>query len=211
MLKTMLQRAVNNIPTLRQVKNDDHQRVVRGLAPLRYDEYYILLRSAAQTADEVRKTRQVNQTIVDVNLSSIDDDTSPLEIHKVDQALRLPDHVYNQFDLEDRKQWSGFSDDARRKLVSALHPKRSDTNPRSSGASSRPRPKRSVNTTTVSSEDSNDNSSVDHGPDSTSSDNLEVNQVQTNNGTVPTAHPGDVHRSLATSNPPKSTTNKDVC
>ena len=28
MLKTMLQRAVNYIPALRQVKNDDHQRMV---------------------------------------------------------------------------------------------------------------------------------------------------------------------------------------
>ena len=74
MLKTMLQQAVNCIPALRQVKNDDHQRMVRGLPPLRYDEHLSLLRSAAQTADEVRSTRRVNSTIVNVHQTDIVDD-----------------------------------------------------------------------------------------------------------------------------------------
>ena len=121
MLKTMLQRAVNFIPTLQQVKNDNHQRMVRGLPPLRYDEYFSLLCSAAQTADEVRSTRRVNNTIVDVHQADIVDDFhSNLDINKVEQDLRLPDHIYNQFGLEDQKQWSGFSDEARRKFVAAL-------------------------------------------------------------------------------------------
>ena len=99
----MLQRAVNCIPALRQVKNDDHQRMVRGLATIRYDEYLSLLRSAAQTADKVRSTRRVNSTIVNVHQTDlVDDFQSTLDsINKVEQELRLPDHIYNQFGLED--------------------------------------------------------------------------------------------------------------
>ena len=91
------------------------------MAPLRYDECLSLLRSAAQTADEVRSTRRVNSTTVNVHQTDlVDDFQSSLDINKVEQDLRLPDHIYNQFGLEDRKQWSGFSDEAQRKFVTAL-------------------------------------------------------------------------------------------
>ena len=66
-------------------------------------------------------TRRVNNTIVDVHQADIVDDFhSNLDINKVEQDLRLPYHIYNQFGLEDQKQWSGFSDEARRKFVAAL-------------------------------------------------------------------------------------------
>ena len=83
--------------------------MVRGLAPLWYDEYLPLLRSAVQTADEVCSTRRVNNTFVDVHQADIVDDFhSNLDINKVEQDLRLPDHIYNQFGLEDQKTVEWF-------------------------------------------------------------------------------------------------------
>ena len=117
------------------------------------------MRSAAQTADEVRSTRRVNSTIVNVHQTNLTDDfQSALDINKVEQDLRLPDHIYNQFGLEDRKQWSGFSNEARRKFVTALSTggTSSGHNPQHHGAPSRSQNRRSVNVTDLQEDDNGD-------------------------------------------------------
>ena len=70
-----------------------------------------------------------------------------------------------------------------------------NNSPRQHGAPSRPRNRRSVNVTDLQ-EDDNSN---DESPEETAP-TVQVNQVNTTNGAVPTSHPGDVRRSFASKN-----------
>ena len=70
-----------------------------------------------------------------------------------------------------------------------------NNNHRQHGAPSRSRNRRSVNVTDLQ-EDDNGNDESPEEPTPT----MQVNQVQTTNGAVPTSHPGDVRRSFASKN-----------
>ena len=116
MLKTMLQNAVSGVACLRQVKNDDLQRVIRGQPPLTFGECITIVKSAAQTQDEgYHRRRSAHVTEV-----GPDDVPDTREVNRIESDLRPPDSIYNQLDLDDRKLWNTFSEDARRRFVRSL-------------------------------------------------------------------------------------------
>ena len=181
MLKTMLQNAVSSVAALRQVKNDDLQRVIRGQPPLSFGEYITILKSAAQTQDESYHRRR-SAHVMEVGSEDVSDTR---EVNRVESDLRLPDSIHNQLDLDDRKLWNTFSEDARRRFVRSLSHTGSRPNPRN---------KRRVNVTAITQDD---DTASDNEESTPSDDSREVNHTETSNGTVPDTHPGDVRRVLA--------------
>ena len=198
MLKTMLQNAVSGVTALRQVKNDDLQRVIRGQPPLTFGQYITILKSAAQTQDEGYHRRRSAHVLE----ASPDDTADTLEVNRIESDLRLPDSIYNQLDLDDRKLWNTFSEDARRRLVRSL----------GNAAPSRPSPRnrRRVNVTAI--EPTEDENISDPEVPPSSDDTREVNQTETSTSTLPDTHPGDVRRVLAQASSPgtKKPANRQV-
>ncbi len=215
MLKSMLQKAVRFVPSLRQIKNDDAQSLVRGfaplLAPLLYGDYYTLLLSACQTQDEIRRgkgKRTVNAT--DFSKQDDEDEAVAHMIYNVDRKdrPRLPDSLFRNFSSEDRQLWISFSDAAKQKVVDSLV---KDKQPAGRAFAKRP-PRRSVNLADVNEDTSSD---ADEEDDQDEDVAIAIHQADAKTTSAKDrsvafkeAHPGDVRRALSPRQPSTRTASR---
>ncbi len=201
MLKSMLQKAVRFVPSLRQIKNDDAQNLVRGFAPLLYVDYYTLLPSACQTQDKIRRgkgKRTVNAT--DFSKQDDEDEAVAHMLYPVDRRdrPRLPASLFRNFSPEDRQLWISFSDAAKQKVVDSLV---KEKQPAGRAFAKRP-PRRSVNLADVNEDTSPEDDEEDDQEEDVA---IAIHQADTKNTSAKDrsvafkeAHPADVLFPLAT-------------
>ena len=131
-LKNCLARMVRWISALNQIKNDDQQNIVRGYPPLTYSQFLQLILSAAGTIDETwrRRSRSIHKmrTIQQAAIMPEETTSEPEEdsivqymINLAEQSRNhLPDALFSVLSPEDRRQWIGMTDAAKKVVVDAL-------------------------------------------------------------------------------------------
>jgi hypothetical protein len=123
MLKDLLQAAVQSISPLREIKNQEHVRILTGMPPLSFHDYKVLLLSSARTHDEMRLARSRSAYVLDTEPSSDPYDMDALAgliVNKMEQKERprLPDDKFKLLSGEQKREWASLSDDLRKILIS---------------------------------------------------------------------------------------------
>ena len=156
--------------------------------------------SAAQTQDEIRSGRTCKVNYAEASPDDdIDDADADRLVYNAQQseATRLPDDIFKSLPSDDRRQWIGFSDEAKKSIIASL-----GTKPAPSAGSRR---RRRINKAEALPDDEasihSDQSEVseDHNP------SINVNQAETSppattassTDATKNAHPADVRRMLS--------------
>ena len=124
LLKQLLQRSVNHIPAFRQIMNDEHQSIVRGHGPLSLRQYFLLVKSQAETQDH-QSGRSLKSTAYVTEVTepdNSDDLTDTLAINRADVRTRLPQPLFEGLSDDDRRGWIKMSAEGKAKIVGQLRP-----------------------------------------------------------------------------------------
>ena len=223
MVKSMLQRAVNGVRSLREVKDREDHRIIEGQGPLSLEAYVYLLTTAAEALDRERISRgrtsanfhEGGTASDDHSEAPIDADVPTYDINYLDGS-RMPLARWKQLEPSTQTTWDTLPDKDKALILTAHQDRSSSSSssgtPRreSSGGPSRPptgrssTPRRSANHTELTSGDDPDESSpsdTEDGPD-TPEPSLQVNStLQTLNQKKGSTHPGDLRRMLGRQTP----------